>query len=451
MVAATARFLAGKDFPVLGKPYGRLLRPLLVALNHLPRSARNWVYRAGSGREGLPAEVIAALEAEELSRQVVLRYPSPPAGGFQAVMVGSLTGSAVHLAAALGAPVLPQTLLLPLARPEVDVDDPAGDIERTAETVAALAASNPDLVIRQMFDPCQDRLTLARFSYLRVKRLRLGACFEDFLERTLAPGGTIYVLDCRHRWPVATVGERHTFQFGGIGDIAPDEYRTGSERIAEFLRCQGSTARSWRPPQPDSEKPEAEWGFEPALLGDIERFASTRGFVVRHIVFDEADSLSGATADLYRQWYTKLGYPADRLFVESFVLLDPYWVLRAGAVPYWMTFNSDKGASHLESYLDHSEAFSTIHISVIANGMESPGLAGFDRWRAIQGRATVSGDFAGLDADRYPSDLATFARYRDPLLASRPRRPLPPPLSTGEVDAALGAYARLGAEDTERR
>lgn len=446
MVAATARFLAGRDFPVLGKDYGRLLRPLLVALNRLPRPARNWIYRAGSGREGLAPEVVASADAETLARQVTGRYEPPPPGGHQAVVVGSLTGSAVHLAAALGAPVLPQTLLLPLARPGQDVDDPASDIERTRETVAALTAANPDLVVHQMFDPCQDRLTLAKFSYLRVKRLRLGATFEEFISRRLRPGGTIYVLDCRHHWPVTAVAERHFFQFGGVGDISAEEYRSGSDRLARFLAAQGSDVRSWRPPPADTDRPEAEWGFEPALLDDVERLAAARRFTVHRVCFDQADSLSAPVAELYRWWYRQLGRPASRLFVESFVLLDPYWVLRAGAVPYWMTFNSDLGLSHLERFLDRSEAFSDIEMAVIANGMDSPGLASLTRLEEIQARATRRGGFAGLDESRFPSDLASFARYRDPLRRARPRFALPEPLPVADVGAVLAqAQARAPA------
>lgn len=442
MVAATARFLAGRDFPILGKPYGRLLRPLLVAANRLPRGARDWMYRAGSGREGLSDEVIADADAEALSRQVVDHYRAPR-GGAQAVLIGSLTGASVHLGAALGAPLLPQTLLLPLARPGLSVDDPAGDVERTRDTVARLVRANPDLVVHQMFDPCQDRLTLAKFSYLRVKRRRLGPVFEEFIARRLRPGGTIYVLDCEHRWPVTEIGERHYFQFGGVGDISPQEYRQGSERVAAFLAGQGAGVSRWQPPAPDSSQPEAEWGFQRELLGDVLRFARANRFDVKVLAFDEADSLSAPVAELYRWWYAKLGRPANRLYVESFVLLDPYWVLRAGAIPYWMTFNSDRAASRLEEYLDHAAPFTDIDVAVIANGMDSPGLAPLERWRAIQARATRRGGFAGLDEGRYPSDLASFVRYRDRLRAARPRYPLPDPLPLAEVEAALAQGSQV--------
>jgi hypothetical protein len=181
MVSATARFLQGQSFPVLGKPHGDMLRPLLVSLNQLPRRARNWIYRTGSGREGIDPGLVAGANAEHLARRVAARYAP---GRYPAALVGSTPGSAVHLAASLGAPLLPQTLLLPVRR-DVGVDDPEPDIAAVRGMARDLLDRNPDLVVHQMFDPCQDRLTLKRFSYFRVKRLKLGPAYESLKEPSL--------------------------------------------------------------------------------------------------------------------------------------------------------------------------------------------------------------------------------------------------------------------------
>jgi hypothetical protein len=433
MVAATARFLQGQAFPVLGRSHGELLRPLLVGLNQLPRGARDWIYRMGSGREGVDPDLVAAADADQLARGITSRYA---AGRHPAALVGSTPGSAVHLGACLGAPLLPQTLLLPVRR-GVGVDDPEADIAAVGGVARDLLERNPDLVVHQMFDPCQDRLTLKRFSYFRVKRLRLGPAYESFLAASLQPGATIFVLRSDHQWPTTALGDRHFFQFGGVGGLTPEEYRDGSPRVAHFLGSQGSRHLKWEPPAADAESPEAEWGFQPALLDDVRRFAQEHGYRVRTITFDEADGLSPVVADLYRWWYRRLGRPDDRLFVESFVLLDPHWVLRAGMVPYWMTFNSDTAAAHLDRYLEGSQLFSTIDIALIANGMSAPGLAPLRRWRQLQGHAAHGGELAGVDARRYPSDLASFVRYRDRLRSTRPRYPLPPALSPADVESFI--------------
>lgn len=444
MTAATARFLAGRDFPILGKPYGRMLRPLLVAVNQLPGPARRWLYRVGSGREGLPPEVVGAVDGEALARQVVARYPLRRYPG---VLVGSTPGSAVHLAAALAMPVLPQTLLLPVAHPKLALDDPRADIEAVRPAAEALLARNPDLVVHHMADPSNDRLTLAKFSYFRVKRTALGPTYERFLAERVEPGGTVVLVDSRHRWPTTRLGDRYLFQFGGVGGLTPDEYLHGSDRVRRFLTEQGAPVTAWDPPAPDAERPEAEWGFDPALGDDVARVAARLGLRVVRIAFDHADDLSGLVAEVYRRWYRRLGRPDDRLFVESFVLLDPYWVLRAGAVPYWVTFNAEPGVSRLEAYLDGTRPYSVIEATLVSNGTRTVDLAGPDRWQAVFARATGHGGLSGVDPDRFPSDLAVFARYRDALRRARPRWPLPPPMAVDELASAadeLGSALGVG-------
>ncbi|HWG73031.1 MAG TPA: hypothetical protein VG184_03140 [Acidimicrobiales bacterium] len=378
------------------------------------------------------------MDADRLGRLVTDRYA--PAR-YPAALIGSTPGSAVHLAAALSAPILPQTLLLPVRR-DVGVDDPAADAEAVRPVARELLVRNPDLAVHQMFDPCQDRLTLKRFSYFRVKRLRLGGAYESFLRDSLTPGATIFVVRSSRQWPTTKLGERHYFQFGGVGGLSPEEYRDGSPRLVRFLASQGSRHVRWDPPATDADRPEAEWGLQPALLDDVRRFADDNHYRLRTITFDEADSLSPLVSELYRWWYRRLQRPDDRLFVESFVLLDPYWVLRAGAVPYWMTFNSDVAAEHLEHYLARCESFSTIDIALIANGMSAPGLAPLSRWRGVQRRATQRGGFAGVDPGRYPSDLASFIRYRDALRQMRPLHRLPAPLSVTDVESFISDKGR---------
>lgn len=439
MALASARFLSGKDFPLLGHSYGPALRPVLAAMNHLPEKARRWLYRVGSGREGLPPEVVASAQADALAEAVVNRFERRPYPG---AVIGSTPGSAVHLAAALGMPLLPQTLLLPLARAGVHPDDPRGDIAAARPVAQALLERNPDLVVHHMSDPNNDRLTLAKFSYFRLKRTALGAAYERFLTDQVQPGGTLFLIESGYQWPTTRISERYYFQFGGIGGLTPDEYFRGGDRVAEFLRRQGSDLRRWDPPEPDGLRPEAEWGFEPALAEDVRRFAAERGFRVVRVRFDAADDLSPLVADLYRRWYSSLGHQANRLFVESFVLIDPYWVLRARAVPYWVTFNTEPGVEHLDRYLELTDPFDLIEATLVSNGTWTVGLAGPRQWDTVFKRARAVGHFSGVDGARFPSDLAVFTRYRDSLRRSSPRGPLPPPLAAPQVQGFLSTQGQ---------
>lgn len=427
MALASARFLAGKDFPILGHWYGPALRPVLAALNHLPEQSRQWLYRVGSGREGLPPEVVASASADALAEAVIRHFPRQTYPG---AVIGSAPGSAVHLSAALGMPLLPQTLLLPLARGGVSPDEPKADIAAARPVAEALLERNPDLVVHHMSDPNNDRLTLAKFSYFRLKRTTLGPAYERFLMERVEPGGTLFLVESGYEWPTTRIADRYYFQFGGIGGLNPDEYFHGGDRVAAFLRREGSHLKRWDAPEPDGLSPEAEWGFEPRLADDVQRFAVEHGLNVVRIRFGPADDLSPLVADFYRWWYDTLGRPTNRLFVESFVLIDPHWVLRAGAVPYWVTFNTEPGVEHLARYLDGADPYDLIEATLISNGTWTVGLAGPEHWDLIFKRARRGGGFSGVDVHRFPSDLAVFARYRDALrrgeVADRVPRPIAP-------------------------
>jgi hypothetical protein len=80
-------------------------------------------------------------------------------------------------------------------------------------------------------------------------------------------------------------------------------------------------------------------------------------------------------ADLYRWPYAERGLPDDRLLVESFILLEPWWTLAAGLVPLWTTFNTEDTAAPVEPYLDHRPPFAELHLTLFAHGVESVGLA----------------------------------------------------------------------------
>lgn len=102
-------------------------------------------------------------------------------------------------------------------------------------------------------------------------------------------------------------GDHHTFQFGGKGSALIEAYFEGSDRIARYPRARGSQRRRWDPPALDGEYPESEWGFEPALRKDVERFAQDHGYRVRQIMFQDPQDLSPLVADLYHWWYQQRG------------------------------------------------------------------------------------------------------------------------------------------------
>jgi hypothetical protein len=171
-----------------------LVERVLPAVNLLPVRLREQVYRIASGSEAAPPGELHAVSAELVARWMVGRYPRRE---YPAAIVGSSSGALTHLAVALGVPFLPQTFLLPVAQPQVAPDDPRDDLAAGAGPGRLLLDANPEVALHHMHDPNQDRSSLARMTYFRLKRRRLGAAFTGFLADTLPRGATLLVADCR--------------------------------------------------------------------------------------------------------------------------------------------------------------------------------------------------------------------------------------------------------------
>lgn len=424
MLRATSNILKNKDFPTLGK--SPVLKPVTRSVNLLPQGAREQVYAIGGPMEGQAPSKLDQIDAETLSNWAAQRYPQRR---HQAVMIGSSNGALVNLAAAFDIPWLPQTFFTPVRHLTGDNDDPKGAMEFGRRYAPLLLEANPELQLHHMHDASQDRLMVKYMDYFRVKRLTLGKAYEYFLQTHLEPGGTILVVDCQRKWPTTRIGERHVFQHGALGGASEEEFLKGGKRVEAFLERYDSNVRQWDSPEPDSESPEAEWGYEPALTEDIKRFAAQRGYKVKRLVFTEPEDLSPLVADFYREWYRARGMKANRLLVESFILLEPYWALRTGSVPFWMTFNMDPSAEAIEHYLDSHEGYDDINLMLFNNGVEGIGFPQMDRWKRVLERARRRGQLIGVREDLHPRDFGSLGRYHTDLQKKIPARyPLPGPL-----------------------
>jgi hypothetical protein len=190
---------------------------------------------------------------------------------------------------------------------------------------------------------------------------------------------------------------------------------------------------------PNAEAPEAEWGFDPALLTDVQRLAAKHGWRVRTIRYDAPEDLSPLVADLYAQWNKRRGIRERRLLAESFIVMEPYWTVRTGAIPFWMVFNMEPSARALERYLGASERFDELGIMLFSHGVESVGLAPIERWQSLAARA--NGKLIGVDARAYPRDFGVFVRYHYALRkAFSARYPIPERPSIEELEGFCDAY-----------
>ncbi|WP_329246895.1 hypothetical protein OG417_52540 [Actinoallomurus sp. NBC_01490] len=438
MLRVLGEYLRGRDAPLLARYPGAaepFVAALLGAANRLPRRLQEKAYAASGWAEALPADRMGEVRADELAEWVVGRYPRRR---YPAVFVGSSNGAMTHLAAALGACWLPQTLLIPVRRRGGHPDRPAEALRTHRDAGRALLRANPDLELHHMHDANQDRLMVAGMSYFRVKWRRLPEAYERFLRERLAPGGMVISVECGLSWPTTRIGERHVFQHGALGGATAEEFRHGSPRVAEFLARYGSPYDRWDAPEPDGVSPEAEWGFQDGLLDSLGDVAARAGATLRRLRFDAPEDLSPVVADLYRDWYRRRGIAPDRLLVENFLLVEPWWTLRTGSVPFWTVFNTEPSRQALLRHLDQADPYDEIRLILFSHGVESVGLASIDDWGRVLDRARKVGVFTGVDARAYPRDFAVFARAHRELARTRHRVPMPArPLDVADVDEFL--------------
>lgn len=429
---ALGHYLNGKDLPSGGifPPAKALSGEVISQLPHLVvETASTW---AGWLNASSP-DVVDDVQMETMSRWVLSQYPRRQ---YPAAMIGSTNGAAVHLGAAMGIPWLPQTLLICL-RHANDPDEPKQVMDWGKAPAQRLLANNPGVSVYQMHDPNQDRVKVPRVVYFRLKQTRLSDRYKQFLIENLAPGATLFLLECQYTWLATRVSDRHFFQFGGAGKLSSEDYFAHSQQVAEFLKQHHSKYQHWEPPAPDGRFPESEWGFDPGLRDDVEAFARQHGYRIRRVVFEAPQDLSPLVADLHRWWYQASGLPTHRLLVESFVYLQPWWVRRLGLVPFWAVFNDQESANGLDRYLDQSKPYDEIYMNLFSNGIRGLGQASIERWRSLFDRAQRHGQFVGVDESAYPGDLASFTRHYTELKKLDGDYSIPAPLTLDQLDQFL--------------
>lgn len=112
---------------------------------------------------------------------------------------------------------------------------------------------------------------------------------------------------------------------------------------------------------------------------------------------------------------------------QSFVLMAPRLIWRAGVVPYWLPFSDGESVGALARYAETARPrYRDIDMTLMAHGTDSVGDSGPADWDRVLRAATREGRLAGVDPERFPADFGVYFRYRDRLgaLAQRPCPPL---------------------------
>ena len=418
LVAALSSALRGQAFPHVGQSGGQAR--LVRAGGHLPWPLLRKIYTRVGATEGVDPARLGDVDLAAVAQWLTEQYPRRR---YPAVLVGSSNGALAHLAAAIGAPWLPGTTLVPVAR----VRDPHRPIDalRFGERHApALLDRNPDVVLHHMHDQAQDELMVSRMTYFRPKWRRLPPAYTDFLASALLPDAPVILVDDRSSWPVVRVTERHVFQPGAQGGLRPQDYLDRPHT-----------------PATDGTAPEAEWGSEPEFNAAVDAWGRAHGHPVVTITVPGPQEAAHPVATVFRDWYRQRGQADDQLLVPTFIVGDPWLTLITGSVPFWGFFSVQSALAALEDHLARSDPYAVVRLLLFQHGVDSPGIARPQDWAAAIARYGARADFLGLDTNKFPHDIGFLGRY-GPRLARLPRaRRLWSPL---EVDPALAGLASAG-------
>lgn len=435
MVAALASALHQQPFS--SPSQSPTLDRLLPALNRLPDTLREWGYAIGGMAEGVTLKKVQKLDVEGINQWMCEQYPQRD---YPAAFIGSSNGAMVHLASAMGVPWLPQTFLCPVHSLDNDPDDAQREFEQGRPVIDALLAVSPHLAVHHMQDPNQDRLMRDQSSWFRLKQRRLTLSTKEFLLSSLPPGSTLIVNHCRQSWPVTRTNDRACFQFGALGGASEQEYFNGGPRVAEYLARYGVDRDRWQPPEPNARLPEAEWGFDPALLPELRELAADQNWTLLELSYEHPEDLSFVTAEIYRDWYIAAGILPTRLVVDNFLLMDPWVTQQLHAIPFWLVFCTEPSADNLQRFLDKQPPFNHIDMLLFSHGNESIGMAPIARWQQLLDCAKEEGAFVGADAERYPRDFATLSRFDEALQQRAPLQAPPPPLALDKLISGIQRY-----------
>jgi len=418
--AALAAALRGEPFPHLGHSSAAALA--VRSAGRLPWPLLKQLYARIGASEGIDPARLGDVDLGEVARALVDSIPARP---YPAVLIGSSNGALTHLAAAMQVPWLPGTVLVPVAR-RGDPQRPVDALEFGRRTAGPLLKRNRDIALHHMHDQVQDELMVAHMTYFRTKWQELPDAYAAFLSRRLMPGAPVLLVEDTSRWPVTRVSERHVFQAGAQGG-----------RAADYFLSRPHT------PSADGEAPEAEWGADAGLGSAVRRWCRSSGHPLVQISYAGPQGPAAAVATTLREWHQRSGAPADRLVVPSFVLGDPWTTIVKGAVPFWTFFSVEAALDSLRAYLEDAAPYRYVDLMLFQHGVPSAGIAAPDEWLRVAGAGGARARLLGLDARRFPHDIASIARY-GPALSALPDSGRPwTPMDVGTVVESLSRSSSL--------
>ena len=317
------------------------LKPLTVAANLFPSMGKalmkNQLYNALQGRTKASVQYA---DINHILEHDFLTAHRKALGNKQVdtIFLGASNGGSLHLADVMRVPILGSGLNIFVAK-ESDPDDVHAFLTFGGEIADSFLQANPQVEVVIHLDPIHDRTNLRKVFHFRVK-FWLPQAYQSFIKSHLKPHGTLVVFDVQEPWLHYQLDDRFYYQAGGLNDITPEEYITGSDRIDEWLSTIGASHRGgwgidgYRP----SYRYDDEFGNSPQMVTETRAFAEQEGYNFIHLHATRSHDLSALSTFLIHQAMRDAHVQPRGVMVEQYTQCVPLAVRRLALLPLWTYF-----------------------------------------------------------------------------------------------------------------
>ncbi len=408
---AVAAGLTGQFCPAYQfEPWKRVA---LQLLGLFPQNLARFVISRFESLSGLPPTRVEDLSIVDLVEERLNDYREVR-GAFPCIVLGSaLGGASAHLSLALGGPFLPQAFVLSLRGGAQD-----GDIrtyfQRSSTLARRITERNPQVLAIQHYDPIHDEWMTRYVNHLRLKLLYLPKKYQDFIERNLSEGGSVCYLDCGATWLRYRIGPANVFQVGGWGDISPQEFVLGSQRLEAYCKKIGLTKNRWALSEfPLEAGPESEWGSEPGMAEAVEEFCAQKGYQFIPIRLPEPQDFSRLAYQSVRFAVEKENRVPAGVLIEMFSQFDATAIRRSSLLPLWLVFNTLDSLNFMKTMRSEFPPSRPVFFSPLATFTPTPDLTPWEEWQAaLDGLEWRN---IGARASHYPADARALTNWSKPL------------------------------------
>ena len=441
-IRATASALSNRLFePFEINPQ---LEPFAKIFSKFGASISIWLANSILKKMGIDRSLLKFVTVENAANWVISQYENTSSIKHDFIIIGAPSGAASHLASFISAPFLTQHFLLIVKEKERHPDDIWSRVHsgiRTANKLNEINNGNIEIIIH--YDPAHDRFLLRFLDTVRFKLRILPNAYKNFILDRLNKEGTIIFLDVKYMWKHYRISDNSTFQVGGLGDITPDEYIYGSERLSTWLKSQGSSVRSWSlgDEYPIEEYPESEWGTINGLEAETRDFADENGFDFLKIQVNHPERLSENVFKFYVKFFEAHDIEVKKFFFDCFTAINPFFNLQTASIPIWLAFQCEDSYRFSKKMVNTILKMSLkenpiILFTLIPSYTKTLDQVPLEKWIELYKAATQNVILIGTSMKYYPFDILYPFNYMKDItkLSSELRRIIPRPETSYVID-----------------